>query len=468
MGKKGSWFGAVKKVFSPESKEKKNEQPKFKNKWGFGKSKRTDPPSSSLEAASETPAAAPPPRVPAEQVKLTEADSNHVYSVASAAAAAAEAAVVAAQAAAEVVRLTASSTKFLGKSKEEIAAIKIQTAFRGYLESAAGLEGAGSPEVADGSSAIKRQTTTTLRCMQTLARVQSQIRSRRVRMLEENQTFQRQLQLKQERELEALRASIGEDWDDSLQSKEQIEASMLSKHEAAMRRERALAYAFSHQGKGSSKSANPTFTEPGNPQWGWSWVERWMAARPWEGRTLAEKEAEAGSVRAGSLSAGEIAKAFAARRDSLAAPRTSRPPSRRSPLRPVAGGRGRRVPRRRTRGALPARSRRGRGGTALRAPLCAMTRAWRAPPPSRVTWRRRRPPGQSRGCRARRARTWRPRREGAPRLGEEAPVFSVQPVAGRGGRRHSGPPRVDLTVAARRILNHTELTAGNGGVGSGR
>lgn len=64
---------------------------------------------------------------------MTEADSNHAYSVASAAAAAAEAAVAAAQAAAEVVRLTASSTKFLGKSKEEIAAIKIQTAFRGYL-----------------------------------------------------------------------------------------------------------------------------------------------------------------------------------------------------------------------------------------------------------------------------------------------------------------------------------------------
>lgn len=59
-----------------------------------------------------------------------------------------------------------------------------------------------------GSSAIKRQTATTLRCMQTLARVQSQIRSRRIRMLEENQTFQRQLQLKRERELEALRASV--------------------------------------------------------------------------------------------------------------------------------------------------------------------------------------------------------------------------------------------------------------------
>lgn len=40
---------------------------------------------------------------------------------------------------------------------------------------------------------------------------------------------------------------MGEDWDDSTQSKEQAEARLSNKHEAAMRRERALAYAFSHQ-----------------------------------------------------------------------------------------------------------------------------------------------------------------------------------------------------------------------------
>jgi hypothetical protein len=40
---------------------------------------------------------------------------------------------------------------------------------------------------------------------------------------------------------------MGENWDDSTQSKEQIEASLISRQEAAIRRERALAYAFSHQ-----------------------------------------------------------------------------------------------------------------------------------------------------------------------------------------------------------------------------
>lgn len=40
---------------------------------------------------------------------------------------------------------------------------------------------------------------------------------------------------------------MGDDWDDSMQSKEKIEANLLSKQMAAIRRERALAYAYSHQ-----------------------------------------------------------------------------------------------------------------------------------------------------------------------------------------------------------------------------
>ena len=47
--------------------------------------------------------------------------------------------------------------------------------------------------------------------------------------------------------IHALLQQIGEEWNDSTQSKEQIEAKLQHKQEAAMRRERALAYAFSHQ-----------------------------------------------------------------------------------------------------------------------------------------------------------------------------------------------------------------------------
>jgi len=40
---------------------------------------------------------------------------------------------------------------------------------------------------------------------------------------------------------------IGEKWDDSLKSKEQVEAKLLNRQVAAMRREKALAYASTHQ-----------------------------------------------------------------------------------------------------------------------------------------------------------------------------------------------------------------------------
>lgn len=88
-----------------------------------------------VSSKEQTPLPVPDPSPPLQDVKLTEIEneqSKHAYSVAIATAAAAEAAVAAAQAAAEVVRLTAVPRHY-GKSKEEIAAIRIQTAFRGYL-----------------------------------------------------------------------------------------------------------------------------------------------------------------------------------------------------------------------------------------------------------------------------------------------------------------------------------------------
>lgn len=134
-------------------------------------------------------------------------------------------------------------------------------------------------------------------------------------MLEENQALQKQLLQKRAKELESLQ--IGDEWDDSLQSKEQIEANLLGKYEAAMRRERALAYAFSHQKtwKNGSRSVNPMFMDLSNPTWGWSWLERWMAAHPWESRSMMEKELnnDHSSVKSASQSVvgGEISKSFA-------------------------------------------------------------------------------------------------------------------------------------------------------------
>ncbi|XP_031129302.1 protein IQ-DOMAIN 1-like [Ipomoea triloba] len=324
MGKKGSWLSSVKKAFSPDSKKasKSNKKRLEKEQLQVPDSSIFETPIVSLPA---------PPVPPVEEVKPTEVEkeqTKHAYSVAVATVAAAEAAVAAAHAAAEVVRLTAPN-RFAGKSKEEIAAIRIQTAFRGYLARRAlrALRGlVRLKSLVDGPT-VKRQTANTLKCMQTLSRVQSQIHSRRNRMLEENRALQRQLVQKHAKELENLRR--GEEWDDSIQSKEQVEANLLSKYEAATRRERALAYSYSHQQtwKKSSRSPNLLFMDPTNPQWGWSWLERWMGARPWETEGMSEKELRNDqlSVKGASISVGEITKSFA--RHQLNAEQPSSPAS---------------------------------------------------------------------------------------------------------------------------------------------
>ncbi|BAD73780.1 putative SF16 protein [Oryza sativa Japonica Group] len=359
MGKKGNWFSAVKKVFSSsdpdgrEAKIEKADKSRSRRKWPFGKSKKSDPWTSTVAVPTSTaPPPQPPPPPPThpiqpqpeeiKDVKAVETDSEqnkHAYSVALASAVAAEAAAVAAQAAAEVVRLTTATTavpKSPVSSKDELAAIKIQTAFRGYLARRAlrALRGLVRLKSLVDGNAVKRQTAHTLHCTQTMTRVQTQIYSRRVKMEEEKQALQRQLQLKHQRELEKMK--IDEDWDHSHQSKEQVETSLMMKQEAALRRERALAYAFSHQWKNSGRTITPTFTDQGNPNWGWSWMERWMTSRPWESRVISDKDPKDHySTKNPSTSA---SRTYVPRAISIQRPATpnksSRPPSRQSPSTP--------------------------------------------------------------------------------------------------------------------------------------
>ncbi|WCJ34548.1 IQ-domain 2 [Euphorbia peplus] len=323
MGRKGKWFSSVRKALSPDSKEKKDQKSNSSKKKWFGKHNRADSDSRALENAvvsSLSPPHIPPPPPQPEEVKTidtaSEENNIHGYSVPVPVADESDH-LPPVETTVEVVR-PVRVNKFAGKSREEVAVIKIQTAFRGYMAKRAlrALRGLMRLKSLMEGPTVKRQAAHTLRCMQTLARVQSQVHLRRVRMAEENQALQRQLLQKHAQELQMLR--MGDEWDDSLQSKEKLEANLLSKYEATMRRERALAYSFSHQQtlKNSSRSANPIFMTSGNPSWGWSWLERWMAAHPWESRNLAEKELgnnEHSSVKSVSRSiiGGEISKSYA-------------------------------------------------------------------------------------------------------------------------------------------------------------
>ncbi|GLT48643.1 hypothetical protein SLA2020_222540 [Shorea laevis] len=172
-------------------------------------------------------------------------------------------------------------------AKEEWAATRIQTAFRGFLARRAlrALKGLVRLQALVRGHAVRKQAAITLRCMQALVRVQARVRARRVRMALESQTSQ--IKLQQQLANEVHVREIEEGWCDSIGSVEQIQTKLLKRQEAAAKRERAMAYALAHQWQaGSRQIAAPAGFEPDKSSWGWNWLERWMAVRPWENRFL--------------------------------------------------------------------------------------------------------------------------------------------------------------------------------------
>ncbi|KAM0888123.1 hypothetical protein ACQ4PT_028491 [Festuca glaucescens] len=316
MGKKVRWFDAVQRILSTsepdrEEKEDKAERPtsklNFKKLWQFGKSSSSN--SSSSTAPETAPAAHPQPPPPSpsqpdrqEAVEVTEAKSTgtaneqndgrcHLATIASS---------VAVQTA-EPVSCPTSIVTPRGRSKEEVAAVRIQTACRGYLARRGYRRARAQARLMSllEGIAVRRQTEEALYCVQTMTRVQTQIYSRRVKTEEDKKALRSQIQLKQGLD----KTKTGEGWDHSHQSKEQMEATIAMKQEAASRRQKALSYAFSRQWRNRSPASSssgraaptqsnpPMYMDPGCPNWGWSWSERWMAAaRPWECQTAPQPD----------------------------------------------------------------------------------------------------------------------------------------------------------------------------------
>ncbi|KAE8689585.1 IQ-domain 3 isoform 2 [Hibiscus syriacus] len=256
MGKKGGWFYSVKKVLSLNSNKDEKSQ-KSKKKWATTQDGTQG----------------------VKLIKSENENSKHANSVALA---------TTMVAAVEVFRLT-KVPRHPRKSREEIAAIMIQTYFRGYLgrKELRALKGLVRLQSLIEGQSVKRQATTALRCMRTLARVRSHVRTRQILMSEQNRSLQKQIQQKHEKESQSSKSVTGDDFSVSTKSKEQMAAKEQYRLAAAMRREKALAYSFTRQRpwKNPLKPVNQAFMDSKKPEWSWSWLERWMAARPWDIRS---------------------------------------------------------------------------------------------------------------------------------------------------------------------------------------
>ncbi|KAJ4908436.1 IQ-domain 11 [Raphanus sativus] len=166
--------------------------------------------------------------------------------------------------------LVAQYQLFLNREEQALAATRIQTAFRGHLARKAlrALKGIVKLQAYIRGRAVRRQAMTTLKCLQSVVNIQSQVYGKRAQIPRGSHRDYEESHMFSENILK-VDTNGQKRWDDSLLTKEEAKAVVMSKREAALRRERIKEYAVTHR-----KSAE-SYQKRSNTKWKY-WLDEWV------------------------------------------------------------------------------------------------------------------------------------------------------------------------------------------------